>query len=143
VELVIPRDLLCERAAAEILEHDEMADQIEKPARLEHAGEHHLQLGETRCGILAPADRAPRLKPFLADAERANAALHAIGRNQRRVIGEQRRDKALIIFQLLHGFPHRRAFIGWVFSSTTPRGSPLTKITTSARRSCCPSTTVN
>ncbi len=45
VELVIARHLLRERAAAEILEHDEMADEIEKPALLEHAREHDLQFG--------------------------------------------------------------------------------------------------
>src|SRR5262249_52105291 len=69
VELMIPRDLFCERAAAEILEHNEMADEIEKPPRLKHAGEQDLQFGETRPGIFAPADRAPRLEPFLAGAD--------------------------------------------------------------------------
>jgi len=82
MELVIPCDLLCEGAAAEILEHNEMAEEIEKPARLEYAGEHDLQLGETRRGILAPADRAPRLEPFLAGTEHADAGLHAVGCDQ-------------------------------------------------------------
>ena len=58
VELVVPGDLLRERAAAEILEHDEMADEIEKPTRLKYAGEHDLQFGETRRRVLTPADRA-------------------------------------------------------------------------------------
>src|SRR5215831_10697351 len=48
VELVISRDLFGERAAAEILEHNEMADEIEKPARVEDAGEHDLQFGQAR-----------------------------------------------------------------------------------------------
>jgi hypothetical protein len=43
VELVMSRDLLCQCTAAEIFGHDEVADEIEEPARLEHAGEHDLQ----------------------------------------------------------------------------------------------------
>ncbi len=54
VELMIAGDLLCERAAAEILEHDEMADEIEKPALLEHPREHDLQFRRGR----APHPRA-------------------------------------------------------------------------------------
>ena len=115
MELVIPSDLLRQRAAAEILEQDEMTDYIEKPARLECTGEHDLQFGETRCGILAPADRAPRLEPFLTGAERADAGLHAVRGDQRRVVGEQGRNQALIIFQLLDGLPHRRTLVGRVF----------------------------
>ena len=85
----MPRDLLCEHAAAaEILEHDEMANEIEKPARLERPGEHDLQFGKTRRRILAPADRAPRLEPFLARAEGADASLHPVRGDQSRVIGE-------------------------------------------------------
>ena len=84
---MVSRDLLRERAA-EILEHNEMANEIEEPARLEHAGEHDLQFGKARPGILAPADRAPRFEPFLASSERANPRLHAVRGDQRRVIGE-------------------------------------------------------
>ena len=125
MELVIPGDLLCERAAAEILEHNEMADEIEKPARLEHPGEHDLQFGEARRRILAPADRAPRLEPFLARAERADAGLHAVRGDQRRVIGEQRRDQALIIFELLDGVPHRRTLVGRVFQLDDAERQPV------------------
>ena len=125
VELVISRDLLRERAAAEILEHNEMADEIEKPARLEHAGEHDLQFGQARRRILAPADRAPRLEPFLARAERADAGLHAVRGDQRRVVGEQRRDEVLIIFELLDGIPHCRVLVGRVFQLDDAERQPV------------------
>ena len=50
VELVIAGHLLDERAAAVVLEDDEVADQVEEPALLEHALDHHLQLGQVRVG---------------------------------------------------------------------------------------------
>ena len=43
VELVIARHLLGELPAAGVLEHDEVPDEVEKPALLEHALEHDLQ----------------------------------------------------------------------------------------------------
>jgi hypothetical protein len=115
VELVVPGDLLRERAAAEILEHDEMADEIKKPARFERPGEHDLQLGEARRHIPAPADSAPRLEPFLAGAERADPRLHPVRGDQRRVAGEQWRDQIQIIFKLVDGVPHRCVLVGRVF----------------------------
>ena len=48
VELVVARHLLGELAAARVLEHDEVADEIEEAALLEHAFEHDLQLGQRR-----------------------------------------------------------------------------------------------
>ena len=56
VELVVSRDLLRQHAAAEILEHNKMADEIEKPGRLKDASEHDLQFGEAWCRILTAAD---------------------------------------------------------------------------------------
>ena len=94
--------------------------------------------------ILAPGDRAPGLEPLLARAERADARLHAVGDDQRRVGREQRRDLRLVGLELLEGRPDRRrsrrpAF----FSSITASGRPLTNSTTSGRRVCWPSATVN
>jgi hypothetical protein len=125
MELVISRDLLCERAAAEILEHNEMADEIEKPARLQDAGEHDLQFGKARRGILAPADRAPRLEPFLAGTERTNAGLDAVRGDQRRVVGKKRRNQGLVIFELLDGFPDSGVLVGRIFQLDDPERQPV------------------
>ena len=102
VELVVARHLLGELARRpSILEHDEVAQQIEEAALLEHAFQHHLQLGHAAGGVLAPGDRAPGLEPFLARAERADARLHAVGDDQRRVGSEERRDLRLVGLKLL------------------------------------------
>ena len=50
VELVVARHLLDELPAAQILEHDEVAHEIEEAALLEHALQHHLQLGHALRG---------------------------------------------------------------------------------------------
>jgi hypothetical protein len=102
-----------------------MADEVEKPARLEHAGQDDLQFGKARRGILAPTDRAPQLEPFLACAERADAGLQAIRGDQRRVTGEQRRDQSLVIFELLDGLPHRRTLVGRVLQLDNAERQPV------------------
>ena len=94
VKLVVAGDLLGQLAGALVLEHDEMAHQIEKAALLEHAFEHHLQFGKLRRVIVA-GNGAPRLEPFLAGAQRADARLHAVGDDQRRIGREQRRNLRL------------------------------------------------
>ena len=66
VELVIPRHLLDQRAAAVVLEHDEVADEREEPPRLEDALQHHLELGHMRVGQRLPGDGAPGLEPLPA-----------------------------------------------------------------------------
>ena len=64
VELVIPRHLLDQRAAAVVLEHDEVADERENPPRLEDALQHHLELRHMRVGQRLPRDGAPGLEPL-------------------------------------------------------------------------------
>ncbi len=108
MKLVVAGHLLGELAAAGILKHDEMPQQIEKAALLEHALQHHVQLGLMRRRILAPADRAPRLEPLLARAERTDARLHAVGSHQQGVAGEKRRHLRLVGLKLLKGGPDRR-----------------------------------
>ena len=95
VELVVARHLLDELAAARVLEHDEVPDQIEEAALLEHAFQQHLQLGAGSAASVLALDGAPRHEPFPAGAERADARLRAVGDDQRGVGREQRRDLRL------------------------------------------------
>ena len=50
VELVVPGHLLDQRAAAIVLEHDEVADQCQQPARVAGAFEQYLELRQARVG---------------------------------------------------------------------------------------------
>ena len=100
---------------------------FEKPPRLKHAGKYDLQFGKARPCILAPADRAPRLEPFLAGVERTDAGLHAIRRDQRRVVREQRRYQALVIFDLLDRLPDCGILVGRVFQLDDAERQPVDK----------------
>ena len=50
VELVVAGDLLGQRSAAVVLEHDEVAEQSEEPRRVADALQHHLKLGHVGTG---------------------------------------------------------------------------------------------
>ncbi len=128
-----------------ILEDDEVAQQIEEAAPLEHALQHHLQLRLLRGGVLAPGDGAPGLEPLLARAQRADARLHAVGDDQRRVGGEQGRNLGLVGLELLEGGRDRGVLVGRVLQLDHGQGQAVDEpnSTRSARRVCWPSATVN
>src|SRR5690606_16264771 len=90
VELVIAGHLLDELSAdaargGGVLEHDEVAKQVEEASMLEDALQHHLELGKLRRRILGALDGAPGLEPFPASTERADPRLHAVGGEEHRV----------------------------------------------------------
>jgi hypothetical protein len=119
VKLVVAGHLLHELAASaaggrRVLEHDEVAQQVEKAPLLENPLQHHLQLRLLRGRILAPGDGAPGFEPLLARAERADPRLHAVGDHQHGVGYEQRRNLRLIGLELLKGRPHGRVLVGRV-----------------------------
>src|SRR5204862_6436513 len=115
VKLVVTRHLLGELALSSIdsgiLEDDEVPKQVEETALLEDALENHLQFRQRGRCVPAPTERAPRLKPFLAGAERPDARLHAIGRDKRRVGDKQFWNLHLIGLKLLEGRPDRRILV--------------------------------
>ena len=125
MELVVAGHLLDELAAARVLEDDEVAQQVEEAPLLEHTLQHDLQLGHVRRRVLAPGDRAPGLEPLLARAERADARLHAVGGDQRRVGREQRRDLRLVGLKLLEGRPDRRVLVGGVLQLDHRQRQPV------------------
>ena len=111
VELVIARHLLDERAAAVILEHDEVADQREESLRRADALQHHLQLGRVRIGEGLPGDGAPGLEPLPSGGQRADPRRHSVRDHQDRVHGEQRRQLGLVGLKLIPGGSDRRVFV--------------------------------
>ncbi len=91
------------------------AQQVEEAPLLEHALEHDLQLRQMRVGAaLSPVDRAPGLEPLPPGGERADARLHAVGDDQQRVVGEERRDLRLVGLELLERRPDRGVLVGRV-----------------------------
>ena len=100
--------------------------------------------GSVRRRIVSPAIVRQGLNHSRPRRERADARLHAVGDDQHRVGGEERRDLA----PCRSGAAGRRVQIvafssAAFFSSITASGRPLTKSTTSGRRVCLFSTTVN
>ena len=54
VELVVAGDLLGQRPATVVLEHDEVAEEGEEPRRVADALQHHVKLGHVGTGQLLP-----------------------------------------------------------------------------------------
>ena len=75
---MVARHFLDDRSAPVIFKHDEMADQIKKPALVEHAAEQHFQLrhgdGRNRLAFNCP----PRHEAFLVRADRADAGFNSV-----------------------------------------------------------------
>jgi hypothetical protein len=113
VELVVAGHLL-DDAALVVLEHDEVAQKVEKSSRRAQALDHHLQLGHVRASQRVACDSAPGLEPLAAGTERADARLHAVGNREQRVRCEQRRHLGLVGLQLLKGAPDRGVLCGGV-----------------------------
>jgi hypothetical protein len=114
VELVVAGHLLRELAAARVLEHDEVADEVEESLFLEQPFDRHLQLGQVRIGELLARDRAPRLHPLAPGRERADPRLDAVGREQHFIEREQRRQLGLVGLELLERRPDGRVLVGRV-----------------------------
>ncbi len=112
MELVIAGHLLCQLAGSRILEHDEVPNQVEKAALVEHTLQDNLQLRQRRRSVGIAGDGPPGLEPFLAGAERTDARLYAIRDNERRVGVEERRDLRLIRLELLKGRPNGGVLVG-------------------------------
>ena len=89
VELVVARHLLREPARAIVLEHDEVAEEGEKAARLERPLDRHLELGEEYGSQLLARDRAPGLEPLPSAGESAEPGLDPVRYREHRVEGEE------------------------------------------------------
>ena len=122
VELVVTRYFLDEPAAAQVLEHDEVPQQIEAAALLEHALDQHLQFGQKSRRQRFPADGPPGLEPFAPGAQRADPRLRAVRHDQRGVVVEQGGDFPLVGLELLPGRPDGRLLVGGVLQFDHGKG---------------------
>ena len=111
VELVVPRHLLRESAAAVVLEHDEVAQEGEKAPLLERSLDCHLEFGEEHRGQLLAGDGAPGLEPFPPRGEGAEPGLDAVGYCEHRVEGEQRGQLRLVCPELPPGTSEGRVLV--------------------------------
>jgi hypothetical protein len=110
VELVVARHLFDERTIVALLEDNEVADQVEEAALLEHAAQNNLKLGEAGCVVRA-RDGAPGLEPFLPGAERTDPRLNTVGGDEHDVRCEERRDLRLVGLKLAEGRPDVRVLV--------------------------------
>ena len=101
VELVIARHLLDERAAAVVVEHDEIAHQRQEAARLEGSRQHHLELGHERVRQGLSCDGAPWFEPLPAGGQRADAGLVPVRDHQSLIHREQGGQLRLVCLELL------------------------------------------
>ena len=112
VELMVARHFLRQLTAAFVFEHDEVPQEVEEAAPLEHSPQHNLQLGQASRRVASPRDRAPGLEPFAPRGERPDARLHAVGNDQRGIGGEERRNLRLISLELLIRAPDGGVLVG-------------------------------
>ena len=102
VELVIAGENLGE-AAAGVAEDDEVLDEVEEAALVEHALEDGFQLGRALGREVVAGDGAPRHEPLAVSGQRADAGVEAVGNHEHRVRAEQRRNLRLVGLQLVEG----------------------------------------
>ena len=69
---------------------------------------------QVRGRVLLATDRAPRLEPLAAGPQGTDPRLHAIRHDERRVVGEERRNLGLVGLELLERRPDRRVLGGCV-----------------------------
>ena len=108
---MIPGHLLGQLAATVVLEHDEVANHCQKPARFAHTRQHHLQLGQMRAGQRLAVHRAPRFEPFPRGRERTDTRVNSVRSDKHSIESEQLGEFRLVGLELLPGRPHRGLLI--------------------------------
>src|SRR5690242_10957302 len=114
MELVIPGQLLDQRPPTLVLEHDEMANQIEKATPFADAFDHHLQLRDSDCRKRLPTNGAPGLEPLPAGGQSADTGFEAVGNDEKRVVGEECGQLGLVGLELLEGGPDGGVLVGGI-----------------------------
>ena len=112
---MIARQFFDDGIAAVVLKHDEMPDEIQKTALIEHAAQQNFKLrhGGGRDGFAV--NGAPRHEAFLVRADGADARLQPVGNNQHGVVDEQRRNLLLVSLELCERLPDVGVFVRRIF----------------------------
>ena len=111
MELVIARNLLERGRAAFLFKDNEVTDEIQEAAFLEHTFQQHFQLRDRSGRGGLAFDGLPRQEPFLVGRDRADAGIQAIGDDEQFVVVKQGRDVVLVGLQLIERRPDRSLFI--------------------------------
>ena len=125
VELVIAGYLLDQRAAAVVLEDDEVAEEGEEEPRREDALQHYLQLGHTPVGQGLAGYGAPGFEPLAACGEGADAGLGAVGNDERLVHAEQCGQFGFVGLELVPCRPDGGVLVGRVFEFDDSEGQAV------------------
>ena len=125
VELVIAGHLLDQRAAAVVLEHNEVADQRQEAVRVESALQHHLELGHFRVRQLLAGYGAPGLEPFTPCSQRTNTRRGPVRDHQRLVHGIQGGQLRFVGLKLLPCRPDGGVLIGRVLQFDDTQRQPV------------------
>ena len=125
VELVIAGYLLHERAAAVVLEDDEVSEEGEEAVRRADALQHHLQFGLMRIGQGLAGYGAPGFEPLAACGEGADAGLGAVGDDERFVHAEQGGQFGFVGLELVPGGPDGGVLVGRVFELDDGEGQTV------------------
>ena len=129
---------------ARVLEHDEVADQGQKPGLLEHALDDGSELRHTLGCDGGPVHGAPGHEPFEIGRQRAEACMEPVRGRERGVRAEQGRYFVLVGLELVEGPFEGGVLVAGVLSvRSRPEGRPLTNSTISGRRLWPCSITVN
>ena len=132
VELVVAGHLLRDPAVV-VLEDDEVPDEVQEAAVLEHTLDEDPELRLGLPGQFRPIDRAPRLEPLAPGPEDADAGLHAVRHDERRVRREERRDLRPVRLEPL-AWSDRRVLVRCVLELEDGERSPFTEDDVGASR---------
>jgi hypothetical protein len=91
-----------------VLEHDEVAEQVEEPPLVEHAADQHLELAHVVGRERLALDGAPGQEALLVRRQRADARFEPVADDEQLVEDEERRQLLLVGLELLERAPDGR-----------------------------------
>src|SRR5437867_1947637 len=100
VKLMIARHFLRDCRAV-VLEHEKMADKIEKSPLIEHAAKQNLELRHRSGSNCLTGYRAPRHEAFAVRTDGSDTRIQPIGNDQDGIIGEERWNLRFVRLQLM------------------------------------------
>ena len=126
VELVVAGHLFDDHARSRVgFKHDEMPNQVQKSALLEHAPQHDLQLRHGWRRNRLAGNRPPRHEPFPVGADCPDPRLQPVRNHQHRVVNEERRNLEFVGLELIERAPDVGALIRCVLQLDHRQRQPV------------------